>query len=117
MSEETHGCEAYLLNSIIEDSSDIIIIISTDNKVIELNKSALDFFNQNKEEVYNKDYLYLCDYLDLPIQFKKFLGSTEQIEFRNYVWSNTSFKTQNDELHHIIFGKVNIKNSLERQYV
>ena len=115
MSEKHHDYETYLLNSIIEDSSDIIIIISTDNKVIAFNKSALDFFNQNKEEVHNKDYLYLCDYLKLPAQFKSLLGSKEQIEFQNYVWSNTIFKTQNSELHHLLFGKINAKNSFQHE--
>ncbi len=115
MSEKKYSCEKYLLNSIIEDSSDVIIIISTDNKVVEFNKSALDFFSQNKEEIQNKDYFYLCDYLGLPVPFKKFLGSKEQIKFQNYVWSNTTFNTQNDESYHIILGKVNAKNSLQHE--
>ncbi len=115
MSEKKHSCETYLLNSIIENSSDVIIIISTDNKIVEFNKSALDFLGQNKEEIQNKDYLYLCDYLEFPVQFKKFLGSKEQIEFQNYVWSNTTFKTQNNESHYVIIGKVSAKNSLQHE--
>lgn len=104
-----------ILDFMIENSSDIIIIISADNKIAKFNKIALKFFSQSKAELQNKNYEYLCDHLSFPIQFKKFLGAKEQIEFKDYVWSNTTFKTQNNESHHIILGKFTVKKSPQHE--
>ncbi len=111
MAEEKFDGRIDILNFMIENSSDIIIIVSADNKIVELNKNALKLFNQNKEKIQHKSYKYLCDHLKLPVQFEKFLGSREKIEFQNHVWSNKTFKPKDTESYHVILGKINVTNS------
>lgn len=115
MSDKKSDFGMDILDFIFESSSDIMIIISSDNKIVECNKNALKFFNQSKEEIQNKSYEYLCDYLKLSSQFKEFLGSEQQIELHGHLWSNKVFNTKNNQLNYIILGKVNTNNALQNE--
>ncbi|PJD91538.1 MAG: hypothetical protein CK424_06945, partial [Legionella sp.] len=104
-----------LFNYIIQNTSDIIIIISADNQTIDVNKNAIKFFHQNKESIQNQTYESVCEHLKLPLKFKTFLGTEEKIKFHEYIWSNVALKTQNNEIYYIIFGKPSSEIALQHE--
>jgi two-component system, chemotaxis family, CheB/CheR fusion protein len=52
---ETEQINRHLLNS----SSDIIIKLSTDFKILEINPSAIKYFGKKAEEIINKNYIHI----------------------------------------------------------
>jgi len=80
-----------LLESILKNTSDIIIIISPDYKIIEFNPNAELFFNASKKKLSGKNYGEFCQNLKISdVLEKSFLGSNKKTSFKGYSWSNIS---------------------------